>query len=200
MASNVSKEHFNYNFKDNTTTDIALLIQAINLIGSNLIGLELGTLKGESAMTILHNCSIKKLYIVDNWKPYSDYLKSSPDGLAAYHVPECYQEVNEFITRNYIKYSGQSEKVEIIKEESMTAVKKIKNEDLDFIFFDAMMTEEQTYREAMAYYSKIKKGGYFMSHDAVCMEQVVEPIKKVKELYSNDNPIHIYANTLVFRV
>ena len=72
-----------YNFKNNSGTDIAPLIQAINVIGQDLVGCELGAHRGYSTMTMLHNCSLKKLFVIDNWKPYIDYLKQEPDGQPA---------------------------------------------------------------------------------------------------------------------
>jgi len=48
--------------KYNVKADIHPLILAINTMGKNLIGLELGVYRAESFMTILHNCNnVKKL-------------------------------------------------------------------------------------------------------------------------------------------
>lgn len=190
----------NFNFKDYNKADVLLLVQAINTIGEDLIGLELGVLRADSSMAILHNCSIQKLYLVDNWKPYADYLKTNPDGEPAYHCNEAECEFNEFISRHRIKYSNSEERVQIIKEDSLIAVNYIPDESLDFIFFDAMMNQKQTYEEAMAYYPKIKKGGYFMGHDADAVKQVIDPIHNVKKYYLNNNKIHTYLNTFLFKV
>lgn len=188
-----------YNFKDFTGSDISLLIQAINVLGEDLIGLELGVLRGDSSMTILQNCSIKKLYLVDNWKPYYDYLKTIPDGQPAYYMDQINQELNEFMTRHKIKYSGYGERVSIMKENSIKAANLIKNNYLDFIFFDAMMTEDQTFQEALAFFPKIKKGGFFMGHDADT-KQVIEPINKVKQIFKNENKLYSYGNTFLFKI
>lgn len=191
---------FNGNsFKDNNHTDILCLIQAINTLGDNLTGLELGVLRADSSMTILHNCSIKKLYLVDNWKPYTDYLKNIPDEEPAYYCNEAESEFNEFLTRHRIKYSNAEEKVKIIKEDSLKAINAIPDYSLDFIFFDAMMNEKQTFMEALLYYPKLKEGGFFMGHDANAYEQVIKPIEAVKEHYKNKNTIHTYLNTFLFK-
>ena len=192
--------NLHYNYKDYTKSDIAPLIQAINAIGENLTGLELGVLRADSSMTILQNCSVKKLFLIDNWKPYHDYLKIKPDGEPSYYMDAINQEINEFMTMHKIKYSQHSEKVKIIKEDSLVASKLIKDESLDFIFFDAMMTENQTFEEASAFFPKIKKGGFFMGHDAECLDQVITPLNKVKEYFHNTNQIYSYANTFLFRV
>jgi hypothetical protein len=82
----------------------------------------------------------------------------------------------------------------------LEAVHDIEDQSLDFIFFDAMMSEEQTYNEAKAYYSKIKNNGYFMGHDAVAKKQVIEPMIEVKKLYNNNNKIFTYNNTFLFKI
>jgi hypothetical protein len=188
-----------YNF-NNSKSDVSNLILAINTLGEDLVGLELGVLRGESLMTILNNCSIKKLYGVDSWKPYSDFLKDKPDGKPAYSVSIEQQDVNKFATFHYIKYSKQKDKVEIIEKDSLEAVKQIPDQSLDFIFFDAMMTKEQSYREAKAYYPKIKKGGFFTGHDANDTEQVIKPIEEVKKEYNNTNKIIIFDNCFFFKI
>jgi len=193
------KELF-YNFKDVTNADVSFLIQAINVLGENLTGCELGAYRGYSSMTILDNCSLEKLYLIDSWKPYVDFLKTEPDGKPGYEVNQMESEINEFLCRHHVKYSREKDKVEIIKKDSLEAVHDIEDQSLDFIFFDAMMSEEQTYNEAKAYYSKIKNNGYFMGHDSVAKQQVIEPMIKVKELYNNNNKIFTYNNTFLFKV
>jgi hypothetical protein len=181
-------------------SDVSNLILAINTLGDNLVGLELGVLKGESLITILNNCSIKKLYGVDSWLPYTDFLKHIPDGKPAGGATIEEQDINRFLTYHAIKYSKQKHKVEIIEKDSLEAVKQIPDNSLDFIFFDAMMTEKQSYEEAKVYYPKIKKGGLFTGHDANCTQQVIEPIEKVKKEYGNDNKIVIFNGCFFFKV
>jgi len=181
-------------------SDVSQLILAINTLGENLVGLELGVFKGESFITMLNNCSIKKLYGVDSWKPYADFIKTFPDGKPAYGVTMEAQEINRFLTYHSIKHSKHKNKTEIIEKDSLEAVKQIPDESLDFIFFDAMMTEKQSYEEAKAYYPKIKKGGLFTGHDSFAEEQVIKPIEKVKKEYNNNSKTIIFNNCFLFRV
>ena len=183
-------------------SDISALILAINTMGNNLIGLELGVCTGDSFMTILHNCNnVKKLYGVDSWKPYYDFIKPNPDGKPAYFVNEQQSEFNRFIFFWQLKYgTNKSHNFEIIEKDSLIAAKDISDNSLDFMFFDAMLTEEQTYAEALAYYPKIKKGKYFLGHDALCDLQVIKPIEKVKQKFNNSNEIVIYGNCFLFMV
>ena len=189
-----------YSFKNHNRGDVTNLIMAINTIGKDLVCLELGVLQGESFMTILHNCSIKKLYGVDHWKGYSDYLSAAPTGKPVYTVSPEQSEYNKLTTLHRIKYSGMKDKVTIIEADSLEAVKQIPDKSLDFIFFDAMMNEDQTYTEALAYYPKIKSGGYFMGDDAFCHQQVIMPLTRVLKYYKNINPIIIYGRCFMFKI
>ena len=62
-----------------------------------------------------------------------------------------------------------------------------------------MLTEQQTFNEAMAYYPKIKKGGYFTGHDSQCIKQVMKPILKVKKHFGNIEKIISYADCFLFK-
>jgi hypothetical protein len=194
---NKSFSHFNY-----TKSDIAPLILTINILGDNLVGLELGVLRADSLMTILHNCNnVKKMFGVDNWKPYKDYLKDKPDGKPSYSVNQKQSDLNKYITHLNLTYDlPLNKEAQILEEDSLKAVKKIKDKSLDFIFFDAMMSETQSYNEALAYYPKIKKNGYFMGHDADAIEQVIKPIEKVKRKFKNNNRLITYNNCFLFKI
>jgi hypothetical protein len=190
-------------YKDGTHwADISPLILAINTIGNDLIGLELGVERCDSFLTILHNCNnVKKLYGVDNWKPYYDFLKPEPDGKPLYYVNEQESEHNRSIAFSRLKYETKEyHNFEIIEKDSLIAAKDIPDSSLDFIFFDAMMSEEQTYAEALAYYPKIKKGRWFMGHDATCNLQVIQPIEQVKQKFNNTNELVCYGNCFLFMI
>jgi hypothetical protein len=195
-------DYTNLSHYNNTNTDISPLILAINTMGNDLIGLELGVERGDSFLTILHNCNnVKKLYGVDSWKPYYDFLKNIPDGEPSYYVNEQQSEHNRFLTFSKLTYeTNEYHNYEIIEKDSLIAAKDIPDSSLDFIFFDAMMTEEQTHVEALAYYPKIKKEGYFLGHDAFCDIQVIKPIEEVKQRFNNSNEIVRYGNCFLFKV
>ena len=139
-------------YKDVTQTDISPLISAINIMGRNLTGLELGVFRAESFLTILQNCNnVKKLIGVDNWKPYTDYLRRVPNGIPVETTDEKQMKLNESIAMLNLEYgTPKGKEVVIIKKDSLDAIEHIDDKSLDFIFFDAMMTEKQCLEEAMA--------------------------------------------------
>ena len=188
-------------YKNYQGSDVSPLIISINMMGDNLVGLELGVFRAESFMTILHNCdNVKKLIGVDHWRSYTDFIKTDPDGQPAMSIDDFQAEANKNITLLHCKYgTPKNKQVNIIAKDSLEAVKEIKDESLDFIFFNAMLNKEQTYNEAMAYYPKIKKDGYFTGHDSQCIEQVMEPINKVKKHFNNTNKMISYGNCFIFK-
>ena len=155
-----------YDFTDNKKSDIQSLVHLINFLGNDLVGLELGVSKGESFMTLLHNCpNIKVLHGVDSYKPYTDFLKDPYDGNAAHVVGYKEIDLDKSIAMNFFKFSGMGEKIRIHETDSEEALQRIDDESLDFIFIDTYMTYEQAYRDFNSWYPKLKNGGLFSGHD-----------------------------------
>jgi hypothetical protein len=189
--------HEFYNFKDPEialTSDIKSLIHAIGLLGNDLVGIELGVFRAQSFCTILHNCSnVKTLYGIDSYLPYSDYLKSGYDGTPAYTMYEKDIELTKSIAYNKIKYSGMKEKVIFYEEDSNEAVKKFKNESIDFIFIDTYMTEEQAQNDLETWYPIIKKNGLFSGHDWGS-KQIQIPVNKFREKNNITSNLCVFDN------
>ena len=76
-----------YSFHNDLGADVRSLISMIAIHGDDLVGAEIGVLRGRSFLTLLHNCpNIKLLRGVDSFEPYNDYLipdeyQSSEPGL-----------------------------------------------------------------------------------------------------------------------
>lgn len=189
-----------YDHPNMNRSDVSQLILAINTLGENLVGLELGVGRGESFITILNNCNIKKLYGVDSWMPYVDWIKSHPDGKPHDSVTMEQQEIQRFLTYHSIKHSKHRHKAEIIEKDTLEAAKQIPDESLDFVFFDVSMTAEKCYEDVKAYYPKMKKGGLWTGHDSFAKEQIIKPIEKVKKEYNNNNEIVCFNRCFLFRV
>lgn len=149
------------------------LVPIINLLlGKDVVGAEVGTLRGQTACTLLQNCpSIKKLYVIDFWKPYSDFLKVEQDGLPAYSVDEKDIEFIKVTALHNFKYCGYSEKIEILDMDSNIAASMIENNSLDFVFLDVHMTTEQIKNDLIVWYDKVKTNGIIAVHD--CIDKAV---------------------------
>ena len=188
----------NYNF-NNTTPDAKSVIHLIAQQGDNLIGLELGVLKGESLCCILDSCpNVKTLYGIDNWEPYDDYLAFEHRTTPLYSADKKTQEVCEFLTYHNIKWCDNGHKAKIIKEDSNKCLGKFKNTSLDFIFFDAYMTREQAMKDLELWIPKIKKGGLVIGHDWTAMD-IQKTVHNYREKHNIKNILSVYDNTWVWR-
>jgi len=173
-------------------SDIKSLIHSINLLGNDLIGVELGVFQAQSFCTILHNCpNIKCLYGVDSYLPYDDYIKSDYDGTPACSFFEKDLDIIKSIAFSRIKYSGMSEKVIFYNEDSNEAVKKFNTESIDFIFIDTYLTEDQVKNDLETWYPIVKKGGLFSGHDWNS-KQVRRPVLNFREKYKISSNLSIF--------
>lgn len=141
---------------------------------SDLIGLEIGNLYGYNARNILDNLSIKKLYLVDPYTLYSEYLDiKSP---FAWHAEKVSKE----------KLALHIDKIIRIKKMSWDAVDEIPD-NLDFIYIDGNHSYEYVKKDILLYYPKIKTGGVFGGHDYYNQGEAREVKKAVDEWVAENN-------------
>lgn len=152
------------------SSDIRSIVHLITLHGKELIGMELGVSAGHSFCTLLKHCkNIKKLYGVDNYKPYKDYLKHPYNQKPAYEVTQSEIEKIEQFARYTISNSDHSSKAELLKMDAVDALSRFSPDSLDFIFIDTYMTYDQAKEEINSWYQKVKPGGIFSGHDWSCV-------------------------------
>lgn len=193
------KEPYNFvNYPFNTSqyipgkSSIKSLIHTINLMGSDLEGLELGIFEAESFVTLLHNCpNIKTLYGIDSYKPYADYLKIPYDGTPHMIVGEKEIDIIRSLALNRIKYSGMNDKVVFYEEDSNICSGRFDDESLDFIFVDTYMSYAQAKNDLEIWYPKLKKGGLFSGHDSDS-DQVMMAVNEFRSENSISNSMSDY--------
>jgi hypothetical protein len=184
-----------YNFSNNSDSDIRSLIQSINLLGVDLVGLELGVFEANSFMTILHNCpNIKTLYGIDSYRPYCDFLREPYDGNIAYTIDYKKIDLIKSIAKNRMQYSGMNKKIIFYEMDSDDAIKKFEPESLDFIFIDAYMTYEQAKNDIESWYPIVKKGGLFSGHDwnSTAIQKAILDYRRENNI---DNIMSTYDNS-----
>ena len=169
----------NYDFS-NSLTDIRSVVHLIGMHGNNLKGLELGVDRAQSHCTLLQACpNIDLLIGIDNWKPYTDYLREdNGDGPA--------------------NSTGEARRSQLIKGNTEDLVQQFQDLEFDFIFMDAWMNYEQALKELNDWYPKVKIGGLFIGHDYKC-----EAIQAAVERFRHDNRItnhmSVYDSAFVWR-
>lgn len=155
------------------------MIPYIKRLRGDLLGVELGVLKGETSHEILDNCeNVKKLYGVD---PYVAHF----DG-AANRTDEEMSQYEAIMKKNLNKFADRFEHV---KKSSHDCSDMFENESLDFIFIDSIQLIEHLSKELELWYPKLKKDGIFFGHDSMS-ESVVLALKN----FRNNNKIRIPIN------
>ena len=146
--------------------DVKSIIHCINLHGDNLVGAEIGVHVGESFLTLLQTCpNISKLYGVDPYVPYIDYLKEEGQSIDPKDVDEKEIEYIKLVSYHRQKYSGHEDKIVFYEMDSIEASKKVEDKSLDFIFIDSYCSFEQAKDDIKVWYPKVKDGGIFAGHD-----------------------------------
>jgi Methyltransferase domain len=175
------------------------LIHLINLVcKQDCVGAEIGLLKAETFCLILQNCpGIKKMYGIDSWKPWECEL-TAPDFSYRMVFDEADSAFVKAMAYYNIQYqSGCSEKAVILEEDTSTAVKKIDDGELDFVFLDAYNSYDQAAREIREWYPKVKSGGIIAGHDWWSFE-IQRAIKEFFDEYKLSSKLSLYDNTYVW--
>lgn len=144
----------------NTYPDNRSILLAVAAHGPNLRGVELGLYQAASFCTMLQVCTnVDKLIGVDKWEPYVDTIGGTL-------VRD--QKQIEFIRNsaiNFIHWSGCSDRAEVLEMDTVRAAEEYEDLSMDFVFFDAHLSQEQLQDEMFAWYPKIKEGGLVLGHD-----------------------------------
>ena len=162
------------------------LIHLVNLLfDKDIVAAEVGIGIAQSTCTFLQQCPrIVKMYAVDAYKPYANYIKDVYDGSPFFIADEKQADYAKITAKHNIRYSGNEHKVILLEEESLEAVNKIDDNSLDFIFLDAHSTPNEVIKDIEAWYPKVKQGGLFSGHDWISTD-----VQKIVFDFRNKNNI-----------
>ena len=119
----------------------------------DLVGAEIGVFMGEHAKQLLDNLDIRKLYLVDPYEIYDEYVASDEilKGLR-----EAEKEAVEKLDKKKVKWFFLR---------SVDAAKRVKDDSLDFVYIDGNHAEEFVKQDIEFWSKKVKKGGLVGGHD-----------------------------------
>ena len=122
------------------------------------VGAEVGILEGKYSELIIKylQADLKKLYLVDSWKEYSEDLYPDPARAS--------QEENDKRMERVVQKFKDDNRIVIIHNESVKAALEVK-ELLDFVYIDGNHRYEFIASDILAWYHKVKKGGLVCGHD-----------------------------------
>ena len=123
-------------------------------------GAELGVAFGGHAEHILKNTGIEKLYGVDLYENYSETTD------AFFWNGIKYQQNNYDDLYNFTlnRMSSFEERFSLIRKTTTEAASDV-NEELDFVFIDALHTDEGVTEDLNYWFPKVRKGGMISGHD-----------------------------------
>ena len=121
----------------------------LEVLPKNGIVAELGVDNGYFTEQIIKISNPKKLYIIDTWS-------------SKRYGQNKFEKVKEKFFEEI-----KSEKIEILRSDSITAAKQFQNNYFDWIYIDTDHSYSTTAQELNAYESKIKTNGLICGHDYV---------------------------------
>lgn len=138
-----------------TRDELPLLLNHLNLKG---VGVEIGVQVGGYSETILSKSKLSKLYSVDCWKHFGGYedIANKPQYKQYY-----------YLLRTILRLWKFGKRSKIVRNFSEDAVKRVRNNYLDFVYIDAQHSYSGAKKDIEMWYPKVKSGGVFAGHDYV---------------------------------
>lgn len=125
---------------------------------------EVGVFRGHYSRAILNNIhSLEVLYLVDLWEHQENYKD--------------YANVSNEQFKNYLEETKKvtapwEDKVKILKGHSTDMSKQIEDSSLDWCYIDARHDYKGCSEDILAYWPKVKDGGWLSGHDYLDADQV----------------------------
>ena len=164
--------------------DLPRFLNAHGLFGN---GAEIGVFKGDFSAHILANWLGKKLYLIDSWRHHKDQIDAS-NYLSGDHL--------ENLRKTLFKIYSYGERVALIRELSLEAVKLFKDGFFDFIFLDACHDYKNVLADLRAWYPKVRSGGILIGHDFLDGMWLLSPTSRVPTEFGVKSAVIDFAKEL----
>jgi hypothetical protein len=131
------------------------------------IGAEIGVWEGGLTQIILEDMKPKKIYLVDPWMLYPDFIEELKGaGFVGGRYEKYFDQklYDDMYTRVINKFSG-NKTVEVMRGMSEDMANRIPNFHLDWAYIDGSHKEKYVYKDLVAWWPKIKIGGILCGHD-----------------------------------
>lgn len=132
---------------------------------------EIGVERGKNALDMLENMDIGKLYLIDDYLPYTDYL-------GGFCPPEIQEQVYQDMLGRINSYLN---KTIVIRKSSLDSALLFPDNFFDFVYIDGNHNYESVKKDMTIWFPKIKKGGLMAGHDFdgrnITRQDVTEAVK-----------------------
>jgi len=141
-----------------------------------IVAAEIGVEQGINAAEMVQKMQIERLYTIDPYVEYTDYL----GGLCPQYIQD---QVYNTMFKNL---SPHFDKIVLITKDSINAVKLFSDEFFDFVYIDGNHNYASVKLDAELWFRKVKKGGILSGHDwdgrDITSQQVTDAVRDfVKE-------------------
>lgn len=146
------------------------------------VGAEIGVFKGEFAGVILRANPKMEYYCVDPWTDYNEWRNKIND-----------QGLNMFELEAHERLKNYS--VHFMKMFSMDAVRKFKDNSLDFVYIDANHALPWVMDDIVEWSKKVRSGGIIAGHDyvhATRMRASYYYVRKAVSWYTQLKPVNTW--------
>lgn len=118
------------------------------------IGAEVGVYEGFLTDQVLKYLKPKQYHLIDPYRVYDDtFLAKIPQ--------QEWDKLHLLVNQKY----KDNPNVFFIRAPSLSAVLDFKDESLDWVYIDGDHTQDAVYKDIVAWFPKIKKGGFLSGHD-----------------------------------
>ena len=142
-------------------------------LGEGLICAEIGVKDGENAQVMLDNMPLKKLYLIDPYKPYERCPDEVSVGTSLYTDDE--KALEGFYNLMVVRLKPYKDFVEILKMTSEEASKVLKDVLFDYVYIDGNHNSDFVRKDIELWFPLVRKGGILAGHDAH-FNNVIKPV------------------------
>ena len=136
-----------------------------------MVAAEVGVERGHNALDMLEHMTFQKLYLIDHYAPYADYLGGM-----------CPQDVQDWVyVEMFTRVQAFLDRVVFITRPSTLASTLFPNEFFDFIYIDGNHDYDKVKEDMALWFPKVKVGGVMGGHDFdirnITRQDVAEAVK-----------------------
>lgn len=147
----------------------------IRRLGPDLIGLEVGTGRGEGAVYLVEQCpNIKVLHTIDPYKEYQDW-----NGIVSQDALDRHKQIA----------------LENFKKFPQISYNDIPGDEIDFLFIDGDHSSKSVYADLDIFYHGVRKNG-IVAGSSYGIASVKEGLKKWQTDTKNRYPITVSTNNV----
>jgi len=151
-------------------------------------GVEVGVAEGWYSSVLMKANPQMQLYGVDPFVPYKGYTD--------YQKESTFARLEETAKMRLSRYPNY----ELIKDFSVYAVERFKNESLDFVYIDANHADPYVSEDIRIWFPKLRKGGIMAGHDYTrTRDYRNDTIRATQKFAKNNNLILFILGTNAMR-